>query len=427
MSTVKNPHSQNFPNIATALVTLNNGNITQSWLQFLITLWNRTGANSGGSVVITGSPVAGNLAQFSGSASVTNGDLSGDVSTNGSLEVTLATVNADVGTFGSSTEVPIVTVNKKGLITAISFSNVQVNADALIGTTLASNVVNSSLTGVGTITAGTWDAGSVTSSGAVQGTTLIATNAGSALSPALSIPNAGFYEADPSVIGISAGGVEIGRLSANGIAIGTGTDPVAGAPFQANASGVNCQGILNGTQATGWLAFTYNATANQSPSNTFGHSRGTIAAPTTSVNGDTLGSFRFQGYGATAFKNSVIMQILCIEPSPSDTKMGGSWRLNVAPLGAIAAFTSATEVLRAEQATGFSMYGANPVIDSNRLHILRSFVVSALPSASTSGAGATAFVTDATLPITTGLGLSVTGGGTNKVPVYSDGTNWIIG
>ena len=39
-----------------------------------------------------------------------------------------------------------------------------------------------------------------------------------------------------------------------------------------------------------------------------------------------------------------------------------------------------------------------------------------------------AFVSDATLPITTGLGLAPTGGGTNKVPVYTtDGTNWLIG
>lgn len=53
-----------------------------------------------------------------------------------------------------------------------------------------------------------------------------------------------------------------------------------------------------------------------------------------------------------------------------------------------------------------------------------STTVSALPSASTAGAGARAFVTDATA--TTFLS-TVAGGGSNKVPVVSDGTNWLIG
>ncbi len=53
-----------------------------------------------------------------------------------------------------------------------------------------------------------------------------------------------------------------------------------------------------------------------------------------------------------------------------------------------------------------------------------SYTVSALPSAATVGAGARAFVTDATA---TTFASTVAGGGTNKVPVVSDGTNWIIG
>lgn len=51
-------------------------------------------------------------------------------------------------------------------------------------------------------------------------------------------------------------------------------------------------------------------------------------------------------------------------------------------------------------------------------------VVGSLPSASTVGAGARAFVTDATA--TTFLS-TVVGGGSNKVPVVSDGANWKIG
>lgn len=39
---------------------------------------------------------------------------------NASIPVTLATVNSNVGTFGSSTQVPVLTVNAKGLVTAVS-------------------------------------------------------------------------------------------------------------------------------------------------------------------------------------------------------------------------------------------------------------------------------------------------------------------
>jgi hypothetical protein len=50
--------------------------------------------------------------------------------------------------------------------------------------------------------------------------------------------------------------------------------------------------------------------------------------------------------------------------------------------------------------------------------------VTNLPSASSVGAGSRAFVTDATA---TTFASTVSGGGANSVPVYSDGTNWKIG
>lgn len=45
----------------------------------------------GGTVTTTGSPVSGNLAKFSGASSITNGDLSGDVVTTGTLVTTIKT------------------------------------------------------------------------------------------------------------------------------------------------------------------------------------------------------------------------------------------------------------------------------------------------------------------------------------------------
>lgn len=53
--------------------------------------------------------------------------------------------------------------------------------------------------------------------------------------------------------------------------------------------------------------------------------------------------------------------------------------------------------------------------------------VALLPSASIAGIGARSFVTDANATMAAGVGTTVVGGGSNKVPVYCDGTNWLIG
>jgi hypothetical protein len=50
--------------------------------------------------------------------------------------------------------------------------------------------------------------------------------------------------------------------------------------------------------------------------------------------------------------------------------------------------------------------------------------VATLPSASTYGSGTRAFVSDALTPA---FGSAVVGGGAVATPVYSDGTNWMVG
>lgn len=53
--------------------------------------------------------------------------------------------------------------------------------------------------------------------------------------------------------------------------------------------------------------------------------------------------------------------------------------------------------------------------------------VSALPAAGTIGSGARAFVNDSNATASGNFGAVVAGGGSNNVPVYSDGSNWRIG
>ena len=61
---------------------------------------------------------------------------------------------------------------------------------------------------------------------------------------------------------------------------------------------------------------------------------------------------------------------------------------------------------------------------SEYIPALTVYTVATLPSAATAGVGARAFVSDATA---TTFASTVAGTGANKVPVYSDGTNWKIG
>ena len=61
-------------------------------------------SGSGGSVTTTGSPASGNLAKFSGSSSVTNGDLSGDCTTSATLAITCTKTNGSAFVASATTD-----------------------------------------------------------------------------------------------------------------------------------------------------------------------------------------------------------------------------------------------------------------------------------------------------------------------------------
>lgn len=94
-----------------------------------------------GGVSVTGTPTVGNLTKFSGGNSITNGNLSGDITTANSLAATLATVNGNVGSFGSSTAIPSFTVNAKGLVTAASSNAVIAPFSTLSGAAAQGNIL----------------------------------------------------------------------------------------------------------------------------------------------------------------------------------------------------------------------------------------------------------------------------------------------
>jgi hypothetical protein len=100
-------------------------------------------------VVITGTPATGNLLRFDGTNWVnwapnyiTNsqiltlgGDITGSGPLNSTINTTLATVNVNVGTFGNTTTIPVITVNAKGLVTGVSTATVATGVSSLAALT----------------------------------------------------------------------------------------------------------------------------------------------------------------------------------------------------------------------------------------------------------------------------------------------------
>lgn len=97
-----------------------------------------------GTVTTTGSPASGNLSKFSGTTSITNADLTGDVTTSGGVATTLANSGVAAATYGDATHSPQCAFDVKGRAT--SCSNVSItqptgaNPTASVGT----SVVNGS-------------------------------------------------------------------------------------------------------------------------------------------------------------------------------------------------------------------------------------------------------------------------------------------
>lgn len=122
-----------------------------------VTVGSPTGGDQGaGTINATGLYVNG-VAAVAGGITALTGD--GTATGPGSVALTLATVNSNVGSFGSSTAIPTITVNGKGLITAVTTNAVVAPAGTLTGTTLASNVVTTSITTVGTLVGGATGSG----------------------------------------------------------------------------------------------------------------------------------------------------------------------------------------------------------------------------------------------------------------------------
>jgi hypothetical protein len=219
-----------------------------------------TSASNGVTPLTTTLP-SGDIFVGNGSNVATATALSGDALLSNTGVLTLDTVNANVGSFGSSTSIPSFTVNAKGLITAASGNVVIAPAATLTGTTLASNVVSSSLTSIGTITSGTWN-----------GTTIGVPYGGTGLSttPTNGQLLIGSTSGSNYVLNTLTAGTGISITNASGSITVTNTSPSSGGTVTSVAQTTN---TISGLTISG------------SPITTNGTLALTLAQATTSTNG----------------------------------------------------------------------------------------------------------------------------------------------
>jgi hypothetical protein len=136
-------------------------------------------------------------------------------------------------------------------------------------------------------------------------------------------------------------------------------------------------------------------------------SRGTYQSPLAVQAGDSVGLLSFKGWDGAAYQAPAV--ILASVEAVSGGQQSGILSVVV-------------KTLTDQKQFDFKANGnfVSPVLATT----VYSVAGTALPSAALAGVGARAFVSDATLST---FASPYTGGGAQKVPVYSDGSVWRIG
>lgn len=262
-------------------------------------------------------------------------NLTGDVTASGpaSAVATLATVNSTPGSFGSASAIPFFTVNGKGLITTISTTAIVAPAGTLSGGTLAPGVISSSLTTVGTLTTGVWNATPITAANGGTGLTSGTSGGVLAFTGSTTLASSGALTANAPVIGGGAGAApSSGSRSGNTTTFATSSGALTNGhcvSIDANANLVDA----GGTCTTGGGGGTVSAgTAGQmgyyatSSSVISGNANATISAGalTLGVGGATQGSLAISGAtsGATTLAVGGAASGTLTLPSATDTVVG---------------------------------------------------------------------------------------------------------
>lgn len=205
-------------------------------------------------------------------------------------------------------------------------------------------------------------------------------------------PGTGFWRVSAGNVGLSILGVDgfqfgLNNSGAPSLGIGNALTPtlMSGRAIAVVNSGTssNFAALGEGTVNFTFMDF---VTSAAGPNLSFQKARGTIAAPAVPALNDQIGRIQFGGitnlvspFGGTIGIRitGTIIETGTVGPSA----MGSQLVFSCCPIGS----ATLSEVMRLEAGTGLSMFGANPVIDQNRAHRLRSTTIAAAIAPSVAG------------------------------------------
>lgn len=157
------------------------------------------------------------------------------------------------------------------------------------------------------------------------------------------------------------------------------------------------------------------------------HTSGTVAAMA-----GVVGACIVDGSGGTVTAGRGLLSTIVVATGATITTAQGVIVGNPTGAGTITTNVGVEVAAQTKGATNFAIRTSTGTVslgdhvDLTKEIRLQNTTVAGLTAAATAGAGALAFVTDATQTAILGLGLAVAGGGANKVIVYSDGSSWLI-
>lgn len=146
------------------------------------------------------------------------------------------------------------------------------------------------------------------------------------------------------------------------------------------ATGGSNQLTIRGQSTVGFIAERYSDNTSQ-PINILRKARGVIGGPTVVAQNDILGELQYAGHSGSGFVNAAAIRGTVIAGTPGTGDMQARLGFFMCPAGS----ASMSEVARLEYDTGLSMYGANVVIDQNRIVKLRQYTKTTLPTGVTGG------------------------------------------
>lgn len=236
-------------------------------------------------------------------------------------------------------------------------------------------------------------------------TGVVTVPAGSAAAPSLSVNGqGGLYSPGAGLVSVAVGGTERGRWGSSGLAIGAGFDPAS--VLDIRGSGVQRIVVRSDAEANLRL-YRYSSDVSTSSAQLV-KGRGTQAAPAIPASGDSLGSYQFRGYTSGSVPSEIstagaLIAATALEATWGAAAAGTRLVASVCPVGS----GTLAEIMRLDAATGFSMFGANVVIDQNRNLNKRTYTIATLPTA------------------TAGISVNCSDLGGGAGPLEADGTGWL--